>query len=137
LEAVKLAFVQGTRRAARLDFDLVEVHSAHGYLLHEFLSPLSNKRTDDYGGSREKRMRFPLEVFEAMRLVWPEQKPLGVRISATDYADEGWEIEDSVAFATELQKRGCDYIDVSGGGLVLWQRLAMGPGLSGTICRPD
>jgi 2,4-dienoyl-CoA reductase-like NADH-dependent reductase (Old Yellow Enzyme family) len=128
LEAVKLAFVQATRRAARLDFDLVELHAAHGYLLHEFLSPLSNQRTDAYGGSKENRMRFPLEVFEAMRQVWPEHKPLGVRISATDYAEAGWDIEDSVAFAAALQQRGCDYIDVSGGGLVPWQRLAVGPG---------
>jgi 2,4-dienoyl-CoA reductase-like NADH-dependent reductase (Old Yellow Enzyme family) len=128
LEAVKLAFVRATRRAARLDFDLVELHAAHGYLLHEFLSPLSNKRTDNYGGSRENRMRFPLEVFEAMRELWPENKPLGVRISGTDYAEQGWDIGDSVVLATELQKRGCDYIDVSGGGLVPWQRLTMGPG---------
>ena len=128
LEAVKLAFVRATQRAARLDFDLVELHAAHGYLLHEFLSPLSNKRNDDYGGSRENRMRFPLEVFEAMRAVWPAQKPLGVRISATDYAEGGWEIDDSVVFATELQQRGCDYIDVSSGGLVPWQRLSVGPG---------
>jgi 2,4-dienoyl-CoA reductase-like NADH-dependent reductase (Old Yellow Enzyme family) len=128
LESVKLAFVQATQRAARLDLDLVELHAAHGYLLHEFLSPLSNRRTDDYGGSRENRMRFPLEVFEAMRAVWPVPKPLGVRISATDYADEGWEMSDSLAFAAELQQRGCDYLDVSGGGLVPWQRLAVGPG---------
>jgi 2,4-dienoyl-CoA reductase-like NADH-dependent reductase (Old Yellow Enzyme family) len=128
LEAVKLAFVQATRRAARLDFDLLELHTAHGYLLHEFLSPLSNRRTDDYGGSRENRMRFPLEVFAAMRAVWPETKPLGVRVSATDYAEGGWEMADSLVFAAELQRRGCDYIDVSGGGLVPWQRLPVGPG---------
>jgi 2,4-dienoyl-CoA reductase-like NADH-dependent reductase (Old Yellow Enzyme family) len=128
LEAVKQAFVQATRRAARLDFDLVELHAAHGYLLHEFLSPLSNHRSDDYGGSRENRMRFPLEVFEAMRAVWPGSKPLGVRISATDYAEGGWDIDDSVSLAAELQKRGCDYIDVSGGGLVPWQKISLGPG---------
>lgn len=128
LEAVKLAFVQSAQRAARLEFDLIELHAAHGYLLHEFLSPLSNKRSDDYGGSRENRMRFPLEVFEAVRGVWPEAKPLGVRISATDFADGGWDVEDSVAFASELKQRGCDYIDVSGGGLVPWQRLSLGPG---------
>ncbi len=128
LEAVKLAFVNSARRAARLDFDLIELHAAHGYLLHEFLSPLSNKRTDDYGGSREDRMRFPLEVFEAVRAVWPEAKPLGVRLSATDFAAGGWDLEDSVAFAAALQQRGCDYVDVSGGGLVPWQRLSVGPG---------
>jgi 2,4-dienoyl-CoA reductase-like NADH-dependent reductase (Old Yellow Enzyme family) len=128
LEAIKLAFVQSARRAARLDFDLVELHAAHGYLLHEFLSPLSNKRTDDYGGSRDDRMRFPLEVFEAVRAVWPEAKPLGVRLSATDFAAGGWDVEDSVAFAAALKQRGCDYVDVSGGGLVPWQRLSVGPG---------
>ena len=128
LEAVKLAFVQSARRAARLDFDLIEVHAAHGYLLHEFLSPLSNKRTDDYGRSRENRMRFPLEVFEAVRAVWPEHKPLGVRLSATDFAEGGWDVEDSVAFTAELKQRGCDYVGVSGGGLVPWQRLSVGPG---------
>ena len=128
LRAVKQAFVRATRRAARLDFDLVEMHAAHGYLLHEFLSPLSNTRRDAYGGSREKRMRFPLEVFAAMREAWPASKPLGVRISATDYADGGWDIADSVAFAQALKDRGCDFLDVSGGGLVPSQRLAVGPG---------
>jgi len=125
---VKEAFILATRRAARLDFDLMELHAAHGYLLHEFLSPLSNHRVDAYGGSRENRMRFPLEVFEAMREVWPASKPLGVRISATDYAEEGWDIDDSLAFAAELKNRGCDYIDVSGGGLVPWQKIPLGPG---------
>jgi 2,4-dienoyl-CoA reductase-like NADH-dependent reductase (Old Yellow Enzyme family) len=128
LAAVKQAFVRATRRAARLDVDLVELHAAHGYLLHEFLSPLSNHRADDYGGSRENRMRFPLEVFDAMRQAWPAPKPMGVRISATDYAEGGWDIEDSVVLAAELHKRGCDYIDVSGGGLVPWQKIPLGPG---------
>jgi 2,4-dienoyl-CoA reductase-like NADH-dependent reductase (Old Yellow Enzyme family) len=128
LQAVKEAFVRATRRAARLNFDLVEMHAAHGYLLHEFLSPLSNTRRDAYGGSREKRMRFPLEVFSAMREAWPARKPLGVRISATDYADGGWDITDSLALAQELKDRGCDFLDVSGGGLVPSQRLAVGPG---------
>jgi 2,4-dienoyl-CoA reductase-like NADH-dependent reductase (Old Yellow Enzyme family) len=128
LKAVKEAFVQATRRAARLGFHLVELHAAHGYLLHEFLSPLSNHRSDDYGGSRENRLRFPLEVFEAMREVWPAPKPMGVRISATDYAAGGWDIDDSVNLAAELQKRGCDYIDVSGGGLVPWQKISLGLG---------
>ncbi len=128
LEIIKEAFVQATRRAARLGFDLLELHAAHGYLLHEFLSSLSNHRRDSYGGSRENRRRFPLEVFEAMRAVWPAAKPLGVRISATDYAEGGWNIEDAVEFAAELQKRGCDYIDVSGGGLVPHQKITLGPG---------
>ena len=128
LQAVKEAFVQATQRAARLGFDLVELHGAHGYLLHEFLSPLSNERTDDYGGSRENRMRFPLEVFEAMRGAWPAAKPLGVRISATDYAAGGWDLADSLVFAAGLKDRGCDYIDVSGGGLVPHQHIPVGPG---------
>ena len=128
LEAVREAFVAATQRAARLDFDLVELHGAHGYLLHQFLSPLSNRRTDDYGGTLENRLRFPLEVFSAVREHWPEHKPLGVRISATDYIDGGWQLADSVIFATELKKRGCDFIDVSGGGLGPQQRIAPGPG---------
>ena len=125
---VKAAFVQATQRAARLDFDVVELHAAHGYLLHEFLSPLSNHRADDYGGNLANRMRFPLEVFTAMRAVWPDHKPLGVRISAADYADGGWELADSIVLAGELKKRGGDFIDVSGGGLTPQQKIAVGLG---------
>ena len=99
------------RRAARLGFDLVELHAAHGYLLSSALSPLTNRRSDRYGGSREHRMRFPLEVFDAMRAAMPDAMPLGVRFSGTDWADEqgGWTVEDSVAFARELASHGCDY----------------------------
>ena len=128
LTQVRQAFTAAARRAARLDFDLVELHSAHGYLLHEFLSPLSNRRTDEYGGSPENRLRFPLEVFEAVRAVWPSHKPLGVRLSATDYVEGGWQLSDSVIFAQELKNRGCDFIDVSGGGLAPQQQIPLGPG---------
>ena len=128
LSEIKKAFVQAACRCERLGFDLIELHAAHGYLLHEFLSPLSNSRSDEYGGSLENRMRFPLEVFAAVRKVWPDRKPFGVRISATDYADGGWDIDDSVKFAVELKKIGCDYVDVSGGGLVPYQKIQVGPG---------
>jgi 2,4-dienoyl-CoA reductase-like NADH-dependent reductase (Old Yellow Enzyme family) len=128
MEAVKDAFVAATGRAARLGFDVLELHAAHGYLLHEFLSPLSNLRGDAYGGSLEGRLRFPLEVFAAMRAVWPENRPLGVRLSATDYIPGGWDLPDSVIFAGALKERGCDFIDVSGGGLAPQQKIPVGPG---------
>ncbi|TFV52033.1 NADH:flavin oxidoreductase/NADH oxidase [Blastococcus sp. TF02A-35] len=117
LAEVRDAFVAATRRAEAAGFDVVEVHAAHGYLLHQFLSPLSNRRTDGYGGSREARMRFPLEVVEAVRAAWPEEKPLLVRVSAVDGSTEGLTIEDTVAFARELRTLGVDVVDVSGGGL--------------------
>jgi 2,4-dienoyl-CoA reductase-like NADH-dependent reductase (Old Yellow Enzyme family) len=128
MDRIKKAFVQAAERAERLGIDLIELHAAHGYLLHQFLSPLSNFRTDEYGGSLQNRMRFPLEVFAAVRKVWPEKKPLGVRISAIDYAAGGLDIDDSIVFARELKDLGCDYIDVSGGGLVPHQKVAVGPG---------
>ena len=125
---IRNAFVAAARRASRLGFDALELHSAHGYLLHEFLSPISNQRDDEYGGTRENRMRFPLEVFEAVRAAWPADKPLGVRISSTDWVDGGWDIEDSVALARELKARGCDWIDCSGGGVSPQQKIPLGPG---------
>jgi NADPH2 dehydrogenase len=128
MDKVKAAFVQATRRSDRLGIDLIELHMAHGYLMHAFLSPISNQRNDDYGGSRENRMRYPLEMFEAVRAAWPEKKPLGVRISSTDWVAGGWDIGDSVAFAAELKKRGCDYICASSGGVSEKQKLALGPG---------
>lgn len=128
LEELIAAFVSATRRADRLGLDLIEVHGAHGYLLHQFLSPLSNKREDEWGGSLEKRMRFPLEVFKAMRAAWPETKPMGVRISAVDWVDGGITIEDSIAFARKLKDLGCDFIDVSSGGNHPAQRIQIGPG---------
>jgi 2,4-dienoyl-CoA reductase-like NADH-dependent reductase (Old Yellow Enzyme family) len=117
LARLKQAFVRAAERALRADFDVVEVHAAHGYLLTEFLSPLSNQRRDQYGGSRENRMRFPLEVVEAVRAAWPAARPLFVRISAVDGSPGGWSLDDSVVLARELQARGVDVVDCSGGGV--------------------
>ena len=116
MDRVLGAFVQGAERAARLDVDVLELHAAHGYLLSQFLSPIANHRDDDYGGTLENRMRFPLEVISAVRAVWPEDKPMGVRISATDWQEPGWTIEESVVLAGALKALGCDFIDVSSGG---------------------
>jgi len=110
-------FVAAAQRALTAGFDTVEIHAAHGYLLNQFLSPLSNHRTDEYGGSRENRMRLVLEVAEAVRAVWPEDKPLLARLSVSDNAEGGWTAEDSVALAIELKARGVDAIDCSSGGL--------------------
>ena len=128
LARVRDAHAAAVERAARIGFDLVELVMAHGYLLHEFLSPLSNLRTDAYGGDRAGRMRFPLEVFGAMRAAWPADKPMGVRVSATDWIEGGWDLPDTVALARELKARGCDYMAVSSGGLSLDQRIPIGEG---------
>jgi 2,4-dienoyl-CoA reductase-like NADH-dependent reductase (Old Yellow Enzyme family) len=125
---VKQAFVDAAIRAASIGFDVIELHCAHGYLLHTFLSPLSNTRNDSYGGSLENRMRFPLEVFDAVRAVFPEDKPIGVRLSATDWADGGWNLEGSVALSAALKERRCDYICASSGGLVSYQKIELKPG---------
>jgi 2,4-dienoyl-CoA reductase-like NADH-dependent reductase (Old Yellow Enzyme family) len=125
---ITAAFVDATRRAARLGFDAIELHMAHGYLLHQFLSPIANRRDDTYGGRLENRMRFPLEVFAAVRAVWPTEKPLGVRISATDWVSGGWDIEQSVVFAQALKRLGCDWIDASSGGISPQQQMTIGPG---------
>ena len=109
-------FADAAERAGEAGFDIVEIHMAHGYLLQSFLSPLSNKRSDGYGGDRAGRMRFPLEVAEAVRAVWPKDKPLFVRISSVDGIDDGWEMDDSVALAHELKAGGIDVIDCSSGG---------------------
>lgn len=110
------SFVAAAKRADRAGFDTVEIHAAHGYLLNQFLSPLANKRTDRYGGSRENRMRLVLEVTEAVRAVWPAEKPLLVRLSVSDWHPEGWQVEDSIALTRELKARGVDAIDASSGG---------------------
>ncbi len=128
LARVKAGFVQAVERAERLGFELIELHCAHGYLLHEFLSPISNRREDQYGGSSENRMRFPLEIFAAARAAWPQHKPMGVRVSATDWVEGGWTPDETVAFARKLKALGCDYIDVSSGGLDPRQKIALGPG---------
>ena len=124
---VRADFVAATRRALGAGFDVVEVHAAHGYLLHEFLSPLSNTRTDGYGGDLAGRMRLVLEVVEDVRSVWPEDKPLLLRISASDWTEGGWTPEDSVALAKEAAARGVDLVDCSSGGNVLAQ-IPVGPG---------
>lgn len=128
LERVKQAFVDATLRSLRLGFDVIELHGAHGYCLHQFLSPLSNHRTDEYGGSMEKRRRFPLEVFEACRALVPAGKALGIRLSATDWVEGGLAIEDTVETARQLKALGCDFADVSSGGNSPAQRIAVTPG---------
>jgi 2,4-dienoyl-CoA reductase-like NADH-dependent reductase (Old Yellow Enzyme family) len=135
LVRVKAAFVAATLRAARMGFDAVEVHGAHGYLLHEFLSPLTNIRADSYGGSRENRLRYPLEVFKAMRAVWPDDRPMGVRLSAVDWAEGGLTLEDTVYNAAAFKAAGADWIDVSSGGLVGHQKITVGPGYQVTFAK--
>ncbi|WP_097182722.1 NADH:flavin oxidoreductase/NADH oxidase [Blastococcus haudaquaticus] len=117
LTGVRDAFVAATRRSLDAGFDVVEVHAAHGYLLNQFLSPLTNRRDDGYGGSREGRMRFPLEVVGAVRAAWPEDRPLFVRVSSVDGSRDGVTLEDTLAFTRELKALGVDVVDVSGGGL--------------------
>lgn len=128
LARIKAVFVDGAHRAARAGFDLVEVHAAHGYLLHQFLSPISNRREDAYGGSLENRMRFPLEIFEAVRDAFPAGKPVILRLSATDWIEGGWDLEQSIEFAQALKQVGCDMIHVSSGGLDQRQSIVAGPG---------
>lgn len=128
LARVRDAFVSSARRAERLGIDALELHGAHGYLLHQFLSPISNRRTDQYGGSLENRMRFPLEVYDAVRAVFPSDKPIGVRVSATDWVDGGWDLPQTIEFASALKARGADWIDVSSGGVSPLQKIALGPG---------
>lgn len=122
------AFAVAARRSLDAAFQIVEIHAAHGYLLHQFLSPLSNQRTDDYGGRFENRIRLVLEVVRAVRKQWPERLPLLLRISATDYAEGGWTVADSVALAREVAPLGVDLIDCSSGGLVPYVRIPVGPG---------
>jgi 2,4-dienoyl-CoA reductase-like NADH-dependent reductase (Old Yellow Enzyme family) len=128
LERLRAAFGATARRAARLGLDGIEIHAAHGYLLHQFLSPLANQRRDRYGGSLENRMRFPLEVFETVRAEFAPQRPVWVRISATDWVPGGWDVDASVAFARALAERGCAAIHVSSGGLSPAQSIPLEPG---------
>jgi NADPH2 dehydrogenase len=128
LARIRDAFVDAARRADRLGIDAIEVHSAHGYLLHQFLSPIANKRTDQYGGSLQNRMRYPLEVFDAVRAVFPDNKPVGVKVSGTDWVDGGWDVAQTIEYAHELKKRGVDWIDVSSGGVSPLQKIPLGPG---------
>ena len=135
LARVQNAFAQAARRAARLNLDAVQLHGSHGYLLHQFLSPLSNRRDDEYGGSLENRMRFPLEVFEAVRAAFPASRPVTMRVSGTDWAEGGWTIEQTVAFAQALETRGCGAIHVSSGGLTPHQKIPVGPGYQVPLAR--
>ena len=125
---VRDAFVAAARRAERLGVDGIELHAAHGYLMHAFLSPISNQRTDAYGGSLDNRMRFPLEVFAAVRAAFPADKPVGIRVSASDWVDGGWDITQTIAFAQELKKLGVDWIDVSSGGISPLQKIPLTAG---------
>ena len=132
---VRDAFAAAAARAGRLGLDAVQIHAAHGYLLHEFLSPLSNLRDDDYGGSLENRMRFPLEVFEAVRAAFPAERPVSVRVSGTDWVEGGWDIAQTVAFAQALESRGCAAIHVSSGGLDPRQQIPVGPNYQVPLAR--
>jgi 2,4-dienoyl-CoA reductase-like NADH-dependent reductase (Old Yellow Enzyme family) len=135
LARIRGAFAAAATRAARLGLQAVQLHGAHGYLLHEFLSPLSNRRDDDYGGSLENRMRFPLEVFDAVRAAFPADRPVTIRVSGTDWAAGGWDIEQTIAFAHALEARGCGGIHVSSGGLTPAQRIPIGPGYQVPLAR--
>jgi 2,4-dienoyl-CoA reductase-like NADH-dependent reductase (Old Yellow Enzyme family) len=128
LRKVRDDFAAAARRAARLGIDGLEIHAAHGYLLHQFLSPIANHRSDDYGGSLENRMRFPLEIFDVVRAAFPADKPVWARISATDWVPGGWDIDGTVALSQALKARGCAAIHVSSGGVSPQQAIQLGPG---------
>ena len=128
IAAIVDAFAAAARRARRAGFQVVEIHGAHGYLIHEFLSPLCNRRADAYGGSFENRIRFAMEVSEAVRSAWPADLPLFYRISATDWAEGGWDIADSVMLSRRLRSLGIDLVDCSSGGAVLEQQIPLSPG---------
>lgn len=128
IRTIVKAFAKAAQRAVDAGFELLELHNAHGYLAHSFLSPLSNHRTDQYGGSLENRMRFSLEIIDAVRAVWPERLPLFLRISATDWTPGGWTPDDSVALALAAKQRGVDLIDCSSGGNVPHAKIPVKPG---------
>jgi 2,4-dienoyl-CoA reductase-like NADH-dependent reductase (Old Yellow Enzyme family) len=125
---IRTAFAEPAKRAHRLGIDAIEIHGAHGYLIHEFLSPISNRRTDEYGGSLENRMRFPLELFETVRAAFPPDKPVGVKVSATDWLEGGWDLPQSIAYAEELKECGADWVTASSGGISPLQKITTGPG---------
>jgi len=135
LAAIRDAFAASARRADRAGIDALELHMAHGYLLHEFLSPIANARTDAYGGSFDRRIAFPLEVFDAVRGAWPVARPLGVRLSCTDWVDGGFTLDASIEFARRLVARGCDWIDASSGGVSPAQKIPLGPGYQVPLSR--
>ena len=128
IKDVVRAFADAAIRADKAGFDVVEIHAAHGYLLHEFLSPLSNKRMDEYGGSFENRTRIVVEVVDAVRAVWPEEKPLFIRFSASDWVDGGWSVQETAELSTVVADHGVDLVDVSSGGVVAEAKIEVGPG---------
>ncbi|MDR7154394.1 2,4-dienoyl-CoA reductase-like NADH-dependent reductase (Old Yellow Enzyme family) [Sphingobium xenophagum] len=129
------AFVSATKRAHHLGIDATQLHGAHGYLLHQFLSPLSNQRDDDYGGTLANRMRLPLEIFDAVRAAFPADKPVTMRVSGTDWVEGGWDIDQTIAFAKALEARGCAAIHVSSGGLHPDQAIPVGPSYQVPLAR--
>ncbi|MBU6427934.1 MAG: NADH:flavin oxidoreductase/NADH oxidase [Cyanobacteria bacterium REEB65] len=128
IERIVDSFAQAARRAERAGFDLLEIHAAHGYLLHEFLSPIANQRTDDFGGSFDNRIRLLLAVVDAIRDSWPADLPVFVRISATDWIPGGWDVQESIELAKRLQERGVDLVDVSSGGIGPAAQIPVAPG---------
>lgn len=128
IQKVIADFKAAAKRAVQAGYEVLEIHAAHGYLNHQFLSPLSNSRTDEYGGSFENRIRFTMEVLEAVQTEWPENLPLFVRISSTDWAEGGWNVEESIQLSKILKEKGVDLIDVSSGGAVSHQKITLGPG---------
>jgi 2,4-dienoyl-CoA reductase-like NADH-dependent reductase (Old Yellow Enzyme family) len=135
LVRVREGFVVAAKRADRLGIDAVQLHGAHGYLLHEFLSPISNLRDDEYGGSLENRMRFPLEVFDAVRATFPAHKPVTMRVSGSDWVDGGWDLDQTIVFAQALETRGCAAIHVSSGGNSPDQKIPVGPSYQVPLAR--
>jgi 2,4-dienoyl-CoA reductase-like NADH-dependent reductase (Old Yellow Enzyme family) len=128
MRRVRKAFADAAMRASRLGLDGLEIHGAHGYLVHQFLSPIANQRTDQYGGSLENRMRFPLEIFETVRDVFAPARPVGVKVSAVDWAEGGWDLVQTIEYAKELKKRGVDWITASSAGISPLQKIAVAPG---------
>ena len=128
LARIRDAFASAAKRAERLGLDALELHCAHGYLLHQFLSPIANRRGDHYGGSLQNRLRFPLEVFEAVRAAFPEAKPVGVKVSSTDWVEGGWDLAQTIEFAKALKQRGVDWVDASSGGVSPLQKIPLSPG---------
>ena len=135
MAAIRDAFADAAVRAARIGIDAVQLHGAHGYLLHSFLSPLSNRRDDAYGGTLDNRMRFPLEVFDAVRAAFPAYRPVTMRVSAEDWVAGGWDVTQTIAFARALEARGCAAIHVSSGGLDPAQAIPVGPNYQVPLAR--
>ncbi|TDK35460.1 NADH:flavin oxidoreductase/NADH oxidase [Rhizobium deserti] len=135
LKRIRDAFAASAARAARIGIDAIQIHAAHGYLLHQFLSPLSNQRSDEYGGSLQNRARFPLEVFDAVRQAFPADKAVTVRVSATDWVEGGVDIDETVAFSQMLEEKGCDAIHVSSGGLHMDQKIPLSPSYQVPLAR--